>query len=265
MINQVKILWEDDDLLVINKPANLLVHATKAGEPETLNHWLLEKYPTIQKFNWGRPSFAKASEGREGIVHRLDRDTTGALILAKNPTVLQKLQAQFKNHQVKKTYWLITFGSPKKPVGTIKSYLSRNPKDRTKRTVNLLDFGLKPDARLSVTEYQQLDQSSNDGIQTALIEANLKTGRTHQLRAQFKSLDAPILGDPDYTIKPAKRYAEKLGITRQMLHAKRIEFFHPRGGKLVRIVAPLPADFTRALDELNLKDNNNKTSNEGKN
>ena len=237
--NSLPILYEDSDLLVINKPANLLVDPTSP--------WLRGTSPLPAKY----------------LVHRLDRNTTGALILAKNPKAQAAVQKQFKDREVKKTYWLITFGQPKRPAGTITSFISRNPKDRTKRQVELIDFGRHPDARLSVTGYRTLDQKQSGNIETALIEADLKTGRTHQLRAQFKSLGSPILGDPDYTTKPAKRFAKKLGIDRQLLHARAIAFFRPRGGKLVKVGAPLPADFTRVLDELNLKANN-KTSDENK-
>jgi len=240
-----KILYEDSGCAVINKPAGVLVHnLPERVSDTTIAAWWLGQ-PDTEKNIW-------PVAGREGIVHRLDRDTTGALLLARNPEALNKLQKQFHDRTVKKYYLALVFGKPAKNEGEIESVISRQPKERTKRKASIIDFGGLSDAKKAITAYRLIGSVKYKESDISLIRFEIKTGRTHQVRLHAKMLGCPILGDRDYATKPSKRLSDKLGVERQMLHARELVFQSPENKRKVRVKAPLCDDMVRILAQLGL-------------
>lgn len=232
MLMTPKIVYEDKDLLVVNKPAGLLVHHTQKKEKEeTLTDWLTKTYKEVKGVG-DKPDI------RPGIVHRLDKDTSGILVIAKNQEAFGLVKSQFQSHAVKKTYRAIVFGTPKNDSGTIKGTISIKP-GTTKRTVYK---GKMP--KPAETEYKVIERFEN----ASLVEVFPKTGRTHQIRVHLASINHPVLGDSLYGSKTSKRvFIPKLD--RQMLHANSIEFEAPSGRKL-SLVADPPEDFEAVLQYL---------------
>lgn len=231
-LEDVSIIFEDSDIIVINKPAGIVVHPGTGDTGPTVVDWLINHSPVVTKHDWLMPE-------RLGIVHRLDKNTSGILILAKNPTALENLQAQFKQRLVSKEYYALVFGQPKPAHGTIETFIDRDKRDRQRQAVS--SFG-SDEARRAITNYQTLASWPVKGQIITSIAFFPKTGRTHQLRAHAKHLGTPILGDQVYTIKPANRFNKLLKLTRQLLHAKRITFAHPTTNQTVVFEAPLASD-----------------------
>ena len=257
----IPILYEDKDLLVINKPAGLIVHADGKTEEPTLVDWLLEKYPEIKDV--GEPMEVKShkvhkvskAEGEEkdfqlstfnfttiprpGIVHRIDRETSGCLIIAKNQETFLFLKKQFQERTIAKTYKAIVWGSVKKDEGIIDVPIGRSKNDFRQWSAQR---GARGEMREAITEYKVLKRFEKDGEQFSLVEVSPKTGRTHQIRVHFKYLNYPIVCDSLY----APNRACPLGFSRLALHAAEIKFTHPNGSKM-NIEAPLPEDFNHVL------------------
>ena len=229
-MTDIKIIYEDTSLLVINKPAGLLIHTTtskRASTEETLVNWLISKYPDIRKVG--------ENALRPGIVHRLDKDTSGVMVIAKNQETFEYLKSQFQNGLIAKTYRALIFGSPKNDTGVIEGVISLKP-GTTKHTVHK---GKMP--KPAVTEYRVLERFEN----VSFIEVYPKTGRTHQVRVHLASIYHPVLGDKLYGSKTSKKlFIPKLN--RQMLHAYKIEFESPNGKKLM-LTADQPEDFEAVL------------------
>jgi 23S rRNA pseudouridine1911/1915/1917 synthase len=227
------VLYEDADLAVLDKPPGLTVHPG-AGQPTgTLAHRLLARYPEI--VGVGGP-------GRPGIVHRLDRDTSGALVIARTPAAYRALSRAFAARQVAKTYLAIAYGAPTPPAGLIDAPIGRHPQRRQEMTV-------RPGGRPARTHYRTLAAAA--GI--ALLELGLETGRTHQIRVHLKSLNHPLVGDPVYgearwKALPRHRQAVLRDFPRPALHAWRLRFRHPTTGAEIACEAQVPADL-RALWE----------------
>ncbi len=214
-------LYEDDDLLVINKPAGLVTHPAPGNEAGTLVNALLAHCPTLSGIG---------GERRPGIVHRLDKDTTGCLVVAKNDLAHRALAAQFAGRTTRKTYLALVRGVPVPASGTIDAPVGRHPVHRKKMAVVAL-----PRGRSARTDYRVRQRLRTDAGPTSLVECRLHTGRTHQLRVHLKHLGHPILGDVLYGgLRPPAR---------QMLHAWKLAFQHPRTGQEREFQAPLPADF----------------------
>ena len=239
------ILYEDADCAVINKPARVLVHSLPGHELDTAiaTWWLAQK--DTEKADWPQA-------GREGIVHRLDRDTSGALLLAKNPEALKKLQKQFHDRTVRKLYIALAFGKPPKSEGEVESVISRQPKERTKRKASIIDFGGLTGAKKAMTAYRLIGSAKYRESDISLIHFKIKTGRTHQVRLHAKMLGCSILGDRDYATKPSRRLSQALGIERQMLHARELVFQSPEDKQEVKVEAPLFEDMARILAKLGL-------------
>jgi 23S rRNA pseudouridine1911/1915/1917 synthase len=247
---EIPILYEDADFLVLNKPAGISVHGDGRNDEYTIADWLMEKYPNIKdvgepafvKSQLSKPSSANSYGGaRPGIVHRLDKDTTGVLLVAKNQPTFLFLKEQFKNHSIKKTYRLIVNGEFKQEEGTevtIDLPIGRSKNDPRLRVARLKSSGK---LREAVTDYKILKKFKD----FTYLEAYPKTGRTHQLRAHFKAISHPLACDQLY----APDLLCPTGLGRQALHAFRLEFNQPNGEKL-KIEAPLPADFQTALENL---------------
>jgi 23S rRNA pseudouridine1911/1915/1917 synthase len=230
------VLFEDETLLVINKPPGLVVHPASGHETHTLVNALLHHCE-------GELS-GIGGVARPGIVHRLDKDTSGCLVVAKNDDAHLALSAQFASRKIQKTYHAIVCGEIARDRGEIRAAIARHPSHRKCMTVDE-EFG-----RESHTSYSVLQRLRG----ATLAEALLHTGRTHQIRVHFKFLGHPLLGDSTYGHRPNQKLEEmtKFHAPRQMLHAFRLSFIHPRSGKRVGFEAPRPEDFSDALSALAL-------------
>jgi 23S rRNA pseudouridine1911/1915/1917 synthase len=240
----IPILYEDTNLLVINKPAGLIVHADGKTDEPTVVDWLMEKYPEIKEV--GEPIETinqKTKEAvtifRPGIVHRIDRETSGCLVIAKNQETFLLLKSQFQNREVKKTYKAIVWGWVKNDEGIIDAPIGRSKNDFRRWTAQR---GSRGEMRDAVTEYAVQERFEKNGKQFTLVDVHPKTGRTHQIRVHFKYLNYPILCDSLY----APNLPCALGFGRLALHAAEISFTLP-GGKKIAVSAPLPEDFAHAL------------------
>jgi len=229
------ILYEDEDVVVVNKPAGLVVHpgaGSRAGE-ESLAGALLHRFGTLSS-----PSGRDAA-ARPGIVHRLDKGTSGVLVAARNDAAHRALAAQFAAHTVEKTYLALVHGKLKQPSGSILLPVARDLRRRTRMTARLLRSGRPAAGRASRTDWRTFAVLGN----FTLVEVGLRTGRTHQIRVHFSALGHPLVGDTLYGA-PAKLAGE---LKRPFLHAARLAFAHPRTGSRVAARAPLPADLHALL------------------
>jgi 23S rRNA pseudouridine1911/1915/1917 synthase len=219
----LKILYEDDDLIVINKPAGLTVHPGAGHREHTLVNALLHHCQTLSGIG---------GKERPGIVHRLDKETSGCLVAAKNDLAHRELSKQFTARTVEKIYLALVSGKLRKEAGVIEEKIGRHPVHRQRMSVS------SPRGRAAKTEYRVLGSSE----QTSLVECILHSGRTHQIRVHLHHLGNPVLGDKIYAPRLAKDFP------RQMLHAWKLGFRHPRTGQWKHFVAPVPDDFNRALE-----------------
>lgn len=229
----LEVLFEDDDLLVINKPAERVVHPGAGHEAGTLVHALLHHCRGTLSGIGG--------EERPGIVHRLDLGTSGCLVVAKNDAAHVGLAGQFERREVEKTYHCLVCGDLQPPAGEIRARIARHPSHRKRMAV--VEGG-----RTAWTSYRRLELL---GAAT-YVEARLHTGRTHQIRVHFQHIGYPLVGDDTYGRAANRRFAGITGLTveRQMLHARRLAFIHPRTGLFREFDAPLPPDFQSVLDRL---------------
>jgi 23S rRNA pseudouridine1911/1915/1917 synthase len=224
------VIFEDNDLVVINKPAGMVVHPAHGHTAGTLVNALLARYPDLAAMT---ETDAEAVD-RPGIVHRLDRDTSGLMIVARAPEALRHLRRQFKARTVEKIYLALVFGRPEAPEGVIDVPLGRDPRHRQK-------FAPRPDGKLARTHYRL----HTDFGQYSLLEIGLETGRAHQIRVHLAWLKCPVVGDTVYG-----RKKNPLGLKRQFLHAWRLRFKHPRSGEPLELEAPLARDLQGVLDGL---------------
>lgn len=227
---QLRVVYEDDDLLIIDKPAGLVVHPAPGHAGGTLVNALLAHGDGS---SWG----GIAGVQRPGIVHRLDRDTSGLLMVARRDSAQASLMAQLKARRIKKTYQALVRGSVSAAVGRIEAPIGRDPKHRTRMAV-------VPDGRPAVTGYRVRERFHD----WTLLELDLVTGRTHQIRVHLEAIGHPVAGDPVYGTGTSRRGPE--GLDRLFLHAWRLELTSPSSGQLIRAVAPLPAELARVLVKL---------------
>lgn len=229
------VLYEDEDLVVLNKPPGLVVHPSNGHEEHTLVNALLHHCK-------GQLS-GIGGVARPGIVHRLDKDTSGCLVVAKNDITHVGLQDQFKERSLDKTYHAIVCGVIPTTKGEIRAAITRHPTHRKRMTA--LDDG---DGREAWTSYHVMERLNF----ATLVENELHTGRTHQIRVHMLYLGHAVVGDELYGKKQNAKMTDQTGYTppRQMLHASKLEFIHPRTKKKVKCEAPWPADFVAALDIL---------------
>lgn len=234
------ILFENDDLLVINKPAGLVVHPDGKREEETLVDWILQTRPEIRGVGEALVMEHKGEQitiDRPGIVHRLDRETSGVMIIAKNQQAYEFLKSQFQDHSIQKEYMAIVSGWTDDR-GTIDAAIGRHPKDIRVWTTGR---GVRGMVRPAVTRYvAQKKFADTDGNKYTLVSLFPETGRTHQLRVHMKSIKRPIIGDGLY----APDTLGQLGFNRVALHAQKITFVDLQNIKH-EIEAPVPADFVR--------------------
>jgi len=212
----IKIVFEDENLIVADKPACVLVHPTAASEPDTLVQWLLEKHPEIKDLNWPDPT-------RAGIVHRLDKDTSGLIILAKNPKTLAQLQEEFQSRTVKKTYQALVVGQTPE-AGCVEAGIVRDKEnDRMKIQETTYSF-TRGTVREAVTDYKTISLYHYNSIPLSLVEVYPQTGRMHQIRVHMKHAGFPLIGDQLYQTKLSNQLSKELNISRQFLHAVKLEF-----------------------------------------
>ena len=248
------VVYEDKDLIVIEKPAGLVVHPA-AGNPDgTLVNALIA--------HCGESLMGIGGEARPGIVHRLDKDTSGLLVAAKTERAMGSLAKQFANHTIERAYHALVWGAPRAAEGVIEGQIGRSPFDRKRMAV------LRGGGKLARTRYRVLERFGPDSRPFAsLIECRLETGRTHQIRVHLTHLGHPLIGDPTYgrarqvprakTTEEEVAFAAAANFPRQALHAFILGFQHPSLHKTLRFESPWPADFeglAKALRGLNSKD-----------
>lgn len=221
----INIVYQDEDLAVIDKPQGMTVHAGNGTNGSTLVNALLYHLDNLSGIN---------GVVRPGIVHRIDKNTSGLLIVAKNDNSHVKLAKQIENKTCKRIYCALLEGVVKEDSGVIQTYIGRNPKDRTKMAV--LSYG-----RLAVTEFKVLKRFASH----TLCEFSLKTGRTHQIRVHAKHIGHPVVGDKEYGFKN-----QKFKLEGQLLHAKRLEFVHPTTSEKMVFESPLPSYFEKVIKSL---------------
>jgi len=241
----VQKLFEDKNLVIVEKPAGLVVHPGAGEHPKTLVDWLFENYPEAKNLNWPEPE-------RAGIIHRLDKDTSGLIVLAKNPEAFQKMQELFQSKAVLKKYLGLVFGKLEKEEGEISGFIGRDPHARRQQISKSIHFDFQPGkVRESKTYYKTLHQYQYKNYDFTLVEATLGTGRMHQIRVHFKSTGHPVIGDQTYNIKHSRLVSKSLGLSRQFLHAYRISFKNPFDNKQVEVKSELPEDLKIILEKLN--------------
>ena len=226
----LRVVYEDDDLLIIDKPAGLVVHPAPGHAGGTLVNALLAHGTGS---TWG----GIAGVQRPGIVHRLDRDTSGLLMVARHDLAQASLMAQLKARRIKKTYQALVQGSVAAAVGRIEAPIGRDSKHRTRMAV-------VPDGRPSVTGYRVRERFTA----WTLLELDLVTGRTHQIRVHLDAIGHPVAGDPVYGTGTSRRGPD--GLERLFLHAWRLELTSPSTGQLIRATAPLPPELEGVLTTL---------------
>ena len=230
------VLYADGDIAVINKPANMIVHPGAGRDAGTLVAALLHHFGGIDGLS------SVGGPLRPGIVHRLDKGTSGAMVIARNDAAHKKLVEEFRDRQVQKTYLALLHGRLKGESGRIDMPIARDLRRRTRMTTR------RREGRPARTDWRvrfRLDAFT-------LIEADLHTGRTHQIRAHFSALGAPVVGDTLYGAPRQERAGAKLlpSLERNFLHAARIAFLHPRTGQRLEFRAPLPPELLSYFDEL---------------
>lgn len=245
----LKILYEDDDLAIVNKPAGMMVHAGAGATDDarnrgTLVNALLHHFSTLSGLG---------GEMRPGIVHRLDKETSGLIIVAKNDAAHQRLAAQFARREVKKKYIALVHGWMKKDSGTVSASISRDRVRRTRMTTR------HARGREAISHYKVLRRIDSASGKFSLLEVRIDTGRTHQIRVHLASLGHPVVGDTLYGAPAQLRSRDRdrkrenesaISLPRNFLHAAELELAHPRTGARISLSSPLPAELQAFLDML---------------
>jgi len=217
----LEFLYEDSDIVAVNKPAGISVHPSGGNRRGTLVNGLIAQISDLSEIG---------GVERPGIVHRLDKDTSGIILVAKNDYAHHHLGEQFKERKLEKKYLALVFGQPKSTNGVIEGPIGRDPRNRKR-------MAIIADGKYARTSYKILQQTSKQ----SLLEVHLDTGRTHQIRVHMASIGHPIIGDRTYGGKSPM-------INRQFLHAHKISFVHPRTNKTVSLAAGIPNDLRAAID-----------------
>ena len=253
---KIKIVFEDGDLLVIEKPAGVVVNKALTVKKVKVQDWAKDKFP-ISNFQF---PISLDFVRRAGIVHRLDKETSGLLVIAKNAKAFANLQAQFKTRKTRKKYLALVHGEVKPQEGKIELPIARNPFNREK-------FGVFPGGRKAVTEYRTISNfqprtTSGSGLPCtqrgagqlpnfSFLEVFPKTGRTHQIRVHLKAIGHPIVADETYAGRKTNR-ADRKWCPRMFLHASFLGFFHPRTRKWMEFTSEFPPDLKKALQKFSV-------------
>ncbi len=222
----IDIVYEDEDVLVVNKPKGMVVHPAAGNYTGTLVNAILYHCRSLSSIN---------GVIRPGIVHRIDKDTSGLLMIAKNDAAHRSLAEQLAAHSITRAYRAIVYHNFQQDEGTVNAPIGRDPKNRMKMAVTQLN------SKVAVTHYKVLQRFGS----FTYIEARLETGRTHQIRVHMNHINHPLLGDAVYG--PKKMI---LGVETQMLHAKLLGFHHPKTGKYMEFESPLPQEFINVIKKL---------------
>lgn len=223
---ELNIVYEDEDVIVLNKPQGMVVHPAHGNYTGTIVNALLSHCDNLSGIN---------GVMRPGIVHRIDKDTSGIIIIAKNNEAHVSLSEQLKEHSITRRYTALVEGVVKPDEGTIETMIGRNPRNRKEMAI------VSRNGKRAVTHYTVLERFEN----YTLIEARLETGRTHQIRVHMAHIGHPIVGDPVYGFKKQKFHTEG-----QLLHARVLGFIHPRLGEYREFEAPLPDYFVSILSKI---------------
>jgi 23S rRNA pseudouridine1911/1915/1917 synthase len=234
----LEVVYEDDDLAVINKPAGMMVHAGAGATDDARNRGTLVN----ALLHHLRSLSGAGGELRPGIVHRLDKETSGLIAVAKNDEAHRKLSAQFAAREVKKKYVALVHGWVKKESGTISLSISRDPVRRTRMTTRL------PAGRVAVTRYRVVRRLDTQFGKFTLLDVKIETGRTHQIRVHLAALGHPVVGDTVYGApKQARGKSAAISLSRNFLHSAELEFRHPRTGETLALSSELPAELHEFL------------------
>ena len=239
------ILYESDDVLVIDKPVGLLVHADGKTEADTVVSWFLQHSPDSQGVGESASDQAGNELDRSGIVHRLDRETSGVMILAKNQKAYEHLKYQFHERLVLKEYRAIVYGRINDRWGTINRPIGRSVKDHRRRSA---ERGAKGVLREAITDFERIGMGEYNDEPFSYVKLFPKTGRTHQLRAHLRAIDRPIVGDQLYAAHLAER-SNHLDLDRLALHAHVLEIMLPNK-QTERFIAPVPASLEQAVERI---------------
>ena len=240
----IDVIYEDDDLVVVNKPAGMVVHPGHGNYSGTLINALIYHFENLPKNSSNRP----------GLVHRLDKDTSGLLVIAKNDESMVHLSNQFAEKTSKREYIAMVWGNVKDNIGKIDNYIGRNPKNRLQNIV--LDDDKFENGKRAITNYEVLSRLNY----VSLVKCNLETGRTHQIRVHMKHIGHTLFNDERYggdsilkgtTFTKYKQFVENCFrlLPRQALHAKTLGFTHPKTGKFMQFDSELPRDFQSCIEK----------------
>jgi len=228
---ELEFVYEDDDLAVINKQAGMVVHPGIGHETGTLVNAILARYPELADM-----IDDEETQERLGIVHRLDKGTSGLIVVARNKATLLDLMGQFQERTVDKTYLALLEKTPKTPVGVVDAPIARDPRQRKR-------MGVNRKGKDAVTEFEVIDSDFQGD--RALVKCKLLTGRTHQIRVHMAFIGCPIVGDTVYGYRK-----QRLKLKRQFLHAAELAFDHPTTGERMEFSAPMPSNLQNILDKL---------------
>lgn len=234
----MEILKENENFIVINKPAGISVHPDGKSNQETVSDWFVKEYPEAEGVGESL-TILDQEIPRHGVVHRLDKETSGVMILAKNQETFDHLKEQFKNKEVKKVYHAFIYGNIKDERGLIDRKIGREKGGVRRWTTGKMARG---ELREAFTNYRVLKRGKNDGESYCMLEVYPKTGRTHQIRVHMKSIGHPVVADSLY----APNHPKILGFDRLALHARKI-VFSDINGEVVEVEAPYTDDFNSAI------------------
>lgn len=239
---QIPILFEDEYLLVVNKPPGVVVNRAQSVKGETIQDWAEGRVSSV-KYQVSEET--QDFIARAGIVHRIDKETSGCLLIAKNPEVFTALQEQFKERTVKKTYMAVVHGILPSITGEISAPVGRLPWNRER-------FGILPGGKPAITNYRVIQTGmfafNKEKTEISSVEVSPQTGRTHQIRVHLKYINHPIVGDWQYAGRKTAR-RDRQWAPRVMLHAWKISFDHPVTHSRVDVEAPIPDDMNTIISE----------------
>lgn len=249
-VPKIEVLYEDKDCVVVNKPSGLMVHPDGRDPGPFLTDWVIKKYPKTKKVGEPAHGVDGSPIARPGIVHRLDRETSGALLIAKTAEEHAHLKKQFQDHTLVKKYLAFVWGEMSEEFGTITRPIGRSSSDFRKWSAQRGARGEMREAETYWTKIKNGTAAVSDGKieKFSLLEVEPKTGRTHQIRVHMVASQHPVVGDTLY----APKRPMALGFARTALHARSIEF-ETLDGSRIKIEAPLPKDFKNAYKELDIK------------
>jgi len=242
---EIPILFENDDVVVINKPEGVMVHPDGFHTEQTVAEWFLEKYPDSKGVGEPQTTDDGKELERSGVVHRLDKETSGVLILAKTQDAYEHLKTQFHDRLAKKEYRAFVYGAIRDKWGMIDRAIGRSAKNFRMRSAQR---GARGTMREAQTEWELIGQGRHEDEDFTYLKLMPKTGRTHQIRVHLRAIERPVVGDALYSAHKIEG-SNNLGLTRMALHAHVLEIELPHG-EIERFIAPLPQAFEEAAERI---------------